>query len=55
MATLTRSDVEAAMKKGLEAVDQLDAAVTLEKVSASDMPHKNNARLQSDIAGRPNN
>lgn len=32
LATLTGSDVEAAMKKGLEAVDQLDAAVTLEKV-----------------------
>jgi hypothetical protein len=38
LATLTGSDVEAAMKKGLEAVDQLDAAVTLEKVGCVRAP-----------------
>jgi hypothetical protein len=33
LAALSGSDAEAAMKKALEAVDQLDAALTLEKVS----------------------
>jgi len=32
LAGLSGPDAEAAMKKGLEAVDQLDAALTLEKV-----------------------
>lgn len=33
LAALTGADAEAAMKKALEAVDQLDAALTLEKVT----------------------
>jgi len=34
LATLTGADAEAAMKQALEAVDQLDNALTLEKVTA---------------------
>ena len=32
LASLSGADAEGAMKKALEAVDQLDAALTLEKV-----------------------
>jgi hypothetical protein len=37
LASLSGADAEGAMKKALEAVDQLDAALTLEKVGARDI------------------
>lgn len=36
LAALSGPDAESAMKQALEAVDQLDAALTLEKVSRCD-------------------